>query len=37
MNVCSMGSKQEDLEATVLLKSYDLTAITRTWWDESHD
>ncbi|KAK4810175.1 hypothetical protein QYF61_010948 [Mycteria americana] len=33
----SMGNKQEELEATVLLDSYDLVAITETWWDESHD
>ncbi|KAK4809957.1 hypothetical protein QYF61_002914 [Mycteria americana] len=32
-----MGNKQEDLEATMLLESYDLVAITETWWDESCD
>ncbi|GAB0190587.1 mitochondrial enolase superfamily member 1 [Grus japonensis] len=32
-----MGNKQEELEATVLLESYDLVAITETWWDESND
>ena len=31
-----MGNKQ-DLEATMLLESYDLVAITETWWDESHN
>ncbi|KAK4807081.1 hypothetical protein QYF61_018422 [Mycteria americana] len=36
-NACSMGNKQEELEATMLLESYDLVAITETWWDESHD
>ena len=36
-NTCSMGNKQEELEATVLLESYHLVAITETWWDESHD
>ena len=36
-NARSMGNKQEELEATVLLESYDLVAITETWWDESHD
>ena len=36
-NAYSMGNKQEELEATVLLESYDLVAITETWWDESHD
>jgi len=25
------------VEATVLLESYVLIAITETWWDESHD
>ncbi|GAB0210294.1 maestro heat-like repeat-containing protein family member 7 [Grus japonensis] len=32
-----MGNKQEELEATMLLESYDLVAITETWWAESHD
>jgi len=36
-NARSMGNKQEELEATVPLESYDLVAITKTWWDESHD
>jgi len=36
-NTCSMGNKQEELEVIVLLESYDLIAITETWWDESHD
>ncbi|KAK4806137.1 hypothetical protein QYF61_001060 [Mycteria americana] len=36
-NAHSIGNKQEELEATVLLESYDLVAITETWWDESHD
>ena len=35
-NAHSMGNKQEELEATVLLESYDLVAITETWWDKSH-
>ena len=34
-NARSMGNKQEELEAIVLLESYDLIAITETWWDES--
>ena len=34
-NAHGMGNKQEELEATVLLESYDRTAITETWWDES--
>jgi len=36
-NARSMGNKQEELEVVVLLESYDLIAITETWWDESHD
>ncbi|KAK4830595.1 hypothetical protein QYF61_012021 [Mycteria americana] len=36
-NAGSMGNKHEELEATVLLESYDLVAITESWWDESHD
>jgi len=36
-NARSMGSKQEELEAIVLLESYDLIAITETWCDESHN
>ncbi|KAK4831467.1 hypothetical protein QYF61_017715 [Mycteria americana] len=27
----------QELEATVLLESYNLVAIIETWWDESHD
>ncbi|RMC05600.1 hypothetical protein DUI87_17685 [Hirundo rustica rustica] len=34
-NVCSMGNKKEELEAMVQ-QSYDVVAITGTWWDESH-
>jgi len=37
MNVCSMGNKEEELETTVLLESYDLIALTETCWDKSHD
>ncbi|PKU44302.1 rna-directed dna polymerase from mobile element jockey-like [Limosa lapponica baueri] len=36
MNARSDGNKQEELEATVLLESYDIVAITETWWDESY-
>ena len=36
-NVSSIGNKQEELETVVQLEKYDLTAITETWWDESHD
>jgi len=36
-NTCSMGNRGEELEATVLLESYDLIALTETWWDKFHD
>ena len=36
-NACSMGNKQEELEAIVQQANYDLVAITKTWWDHSHD
>ena len=36
-NARSMGNKQEKMEATVHLESYDLIANTETWWDESHN
>ncbi|GAB0183989.1 hypothetical protein GRJ2_000864200 [Grus japonensis] len=32
-----MGNKHEELEAIVQQDSYDLVAITETWWDDSHD
>jgi len=32
-----MGNKQEELEATVMLESYDLVATTEALSDESHD
>lgn len=35
-SACSMGYKKE-LEAIVKLESYDLVAITETWWDGFHD
>ncbi|RMC22179.1 hypothetical protein DUI87_03052 [Hirundo rustica rustica] len=31
-----MGNKKEELEAMVQQQSYDVVAITETWWDESH-
>lgn len=34
-NACSMGNKQEELEAMVQQQSYDVT-IAETWWDNSH-
>jgi len=36
-NAHSMGNQQEGLEAAVLLESYELLAITETWWDKSCD
>ncbi|KAJ7414931.1 hypothetical protein WISP_80608 [Willisornis vidua] len=36
-NACSMGNKQEELEAMVQHESYDVVAVTEMWWDESHD
>ncbi|KAJ7415620.1 hypothetical protein BTVI_37812 [Pitangus sulphuratus] len=36
-NARSMGNKQEELEAIVQQESYDMVAITETWWDDSHD
>ena len=35
-NARSMGNKQEELEAIVCLESYDIVAITETWWNDSH-
>jgi len=32
-----LGNKQEDLEDTVLLENSDIVAVTKTWWDDSHD
>lgn len=32
-----MGRQQEELEATVLLDSYDLVVTPETQWDGSHD
>ena len=36
-NACSMGSKQEELEAIVQLENYDTIAITEIWWDYSNN
>jgi len=36
-NACSMGNKQEELEDIVGQDSYDLVAITETWWNDSCD
>ncbi|RMC12154.1 hypothetical protein DUI87_11289 [Hirundo rustica rustica] len=35
-NAYSMSNKQEELEAMVQQQSYDIVAITETWWDESN-
>lgn len=31
-----MGNKQEELEVTVRQETYNLAALTETWWDEPH-
>ena len=31
-----MGNKQEELEAIVCSESYDIVAISETWWNYSH-
>ncbi|KAK4810673.1 hypothetical protein QYF61_007473 [Mycteria americana] len=36
-NARSMGNKQEELEAIVHQENYDTVAITKTWWDDSHN
>ena len=36
-NACSMGNKQQELEAIAQQDRYDLVAITETWCDDSHD
>jgi len=36
-NACSLGIKQEELEATVLLENQNIVVITKIWWDDSHD
>jgi len=36
-NAWSTGNKQEDLEVISHQANYDLVAITKTWWDHSHD
>ena len=35
-NACSMGDKQEELEAMVQQQSCDVIAIAEAWWDNSH-
>ncbi|PKU46871.1 rna-directed dna polymerase from mobile element jockey-like [Limosa lapponica baueri] len=36
-NACSMGNKQDELEAIVWQDSCDIVAIMETWWDDGHD
>jgi len=36
-NTCSMGNKQEELEAIIQQDSYNLVETTETWLDNSHD
>ncbi|PKU46846.1 nipped-b-like protein [Limosa lapponica baueri] len=36
-NACSMGNKQEELEAVVQQENYDIVTITETWWDDTHN
>ncbi|KAK4824952.1 hypothetical protein QYF61_021640 [Mycteria americana] len=36
-NACSMGNKEEELEAIVHQENYDIVAIMETWWDDSHN
>ena len=33
----SLSNKQDELETVMHLESYDLVAITETWWDDSHN
>ncbi|XP_054058617.1 UPF0462 protein C4orf33 homolog isoform X2 [Rissa tridactyla] len=37
MNARSMGNKRDELEAIAQQDSYDVVAITETWWDDCHD
>ncbi|PKU37652.1 rna-directed dna polymerase from mobile element jockey-like [Limosa lapponica baueri] len=36
-NARSMGNKQDELEAIVQKDTYDVVAITETWWDDGHN
>lgn len=36
-NTHSMRNEQDELEALVLSQSHDITGISETWWDKSHD
>ena len=35
-NTCSLGNKQEKLEATMLLENHNVVSSTETWWDYTH-
>ncbi|KAF4798215.1 hypothetical protein TURU_068295 [Turdus rufiventris] len=35
-NACSMGDKQEEMEDMVQQQNYNVVAIVKTWWDDSH-
>lgn len=37
VSACIMDNKKWELEAIVLLQSYDQNSITETQWDKSHD
>ena len=37
ISICSLGNKQEELEAMMGLENNDLVAIRETWWNESHN
>lgn len=37
MNARSLGNKQKELEAAVLLENHDIVAVTETWWDDSRN
>jgi len=37
MNARSLGNKQKELEAAVLLENHDIVAVTETWWDDFHE
>ncbi|GAB0175367.1 hypothetical protein GRJ2_000001900 [Grus japonensis] len=36
-NGCSLGNKQEELEAIVQQENHDIISIMETWWDDSHN
>ena len=36
-STCSMRNKQDELEALVSSRSYNIIGISETWWNESHD